>query len=439
MAKASSALLLCLSLLFFSALADTDPNDVLKHMYITLNQSIQLIGWHLNGGDPCGKPSWKGIYCDGQSIVQIKLSGLDLFGRLEGRFDLQNLKHLDLSSNRIQGDIPFLLPPNATHIDLSSNQFSGSLPYALTFLKHLGYLNLSHNALYGELGNIFGGLPSLVLMDLAYNHLSGDLPLSFGDLNNLTSLYLQNNSFSGSVSILANIPLTDLFIQNNHFSGELPYQFLFLYNFWYSGNDFLKNSNVEENSSQLLRRHGDYESGILLVDGKDFQRSVPSTLEPTDAAFERLRLATHDFSQVRFLRTERDYGLEHLTWVDRVELSYMIALELQKLHVDDTGILDDGCTVSYTFGMFLFELLTGKHTLVRSIAEVDPFIYLTDHSKDIRHIVDHNMKGTHTRGMIRDMRTFGDMLWRCIQAEPDLRPTMSEIVESLKDLRVPKN
>ncbi|PIA53385.1 hypothetical protein AQUCO_00900159v1 [Aquilegia coerulea] len=231
--------LVFLLLIISSASATTDASDVsaLQDLYRTLSFPPQLTGWKTKGGDPCGE-LWKGVSCDGSSILYIKLNGLDLGGYLGEQLNLMNLKQLDLSSNHIQGAIPSLLPPNATNIDLSCNDLNMSIPYTLTSMKHLRHLNFSHNALSGPIGNVFTGLHNLKQMDLSFNNFTGDLPSSFGNLTNLTGLYLQNNKFTGSVIFLANLPLTELNIQNNHFSGVVPKQFQYVPNLWIGGNAF---------------------------------------------------------------------------------------------------------------------------------------------------------------------------------------------------------
>ncbi|KAF6158802.1 hypothetical protein GIB67_040316 [Kingdonia uniflora] len=218
----------------------TDPSDVsaLRDLYRSLNNPPQLIGWNSIGGDPC-EESWKGISCSGSSVIFIKLNELELRGHFGNQLsNMLNLKQLDVSFNQIQGEIPMLLPPNATHIDLSFNNFSQSIPYSLTFMKHLHHLNFSHNSLSGPVGNVFSGLQNLRQMDLSYNNFSRDLPNSFENLKNLSGLFLQNNGFTGSVIYLANLHLTYLNIQNNHFSSVVPKQFQSIPNLWIGGNRF---------------------------------------------------------------------------------------------------------------------------------------------------------------------------------------------------------
>ncbi|XP_057505840.1 protein STRUBBELIG-RECEPTOR FAMILY 2 isoform X1 [Actinidia eriantha] len=227
-----------LAILVLEASAYTDDLDVmaLQDMYAALNSPPQLQGWKLSGGDPC-EESWAGVACSGSSIIHIKLNGLELTGKLGFRLSqLHSLKQLDVSSNNIQGEIPYGLPLNATHINLACNNFSANIPYNLTFMKYLRHLNLSHNSLSGPIGNVFDGLLNLKEMDLSYNNFSGDLPSCFGSLMSLNRLFLEKNGFTGSVILLARLPLSDLNIQDNHFSGVLPNQFQYIRNLWLEGN-----------------------------------------------------------------------------------------------------------------------------------------------------------------------------------------------------------
>ncbi|KAJ0028073.1 hypothetical protein Pint_36546 [Pistacia integerrima] len=230
---AKDCLSLFLTVIFFStilalqALASTDPLDVivLQDMYMALNHPPQLNSWRSEGGDPCGE-SWTGVSCSGSSVIYLKLNGLELSGHLGNKLnDLHHLKHLDVSSNNVEGEIPNELPPNVTHINMASNKLNQSIPESLPTLKHLRHLNLSHNLLSGPIGNVFTDLQNLKELDLSYNNFGGDLPSSFGSLKNLSGLFLQNNKFTGSVVYLANLPLTDLNIEDNDFSGVIPKQF----------------------------------------------------------------------------------------------------------------------------------------------------------------------------------------------------------------------
>nr|XP_017217374.1 PREDICTED: protein STRUBBELIG-RECEPTOR FAMILY 2-like [Daucus carota subsp. sativus] len=226
--------------LVLQASAETDEHETksLQDLHRTLNIPSQLKGWRTNGGDPCAE-SWTGVTCKGSSVVQLEIPGLQLGGNLGYQLsDLRNLKKLDMSSNRIQGPIPYALPANLSYLNLAHNMFSQNLPYSLTNMKHLKLLNLSHNSLSGPIGDVFTGLTNLKEMDLSYNNFTGDLPSSFQGLINLSKLFLESNGFTGSVTLLSELPLSDLDIQDNHFSGVIPPSFRGIPNLWLGGNRF---------------------------------------------------------------------------------------------------------------------------------------------------------------------------------------------------------
>ncbi|KAK9193873.1 hypothetical protein WN944_004573 [Citrus x changshan-huyou] len=228
------------------ALAFTDPLDVtaLHELYKALNNPSLLNKWKLDGGDPCAE-LWTGVYCSESSVIHLKIPGLQLTGHLGSRLhDLHSLKHFDVSSNSIGGEIPNGLPPNVTHINMAFNKLNQNIPHSLPNLKRLRHLNLSHNMLSGPIGSVFTGLENLKELDLSYNDFTGDLPSSFGSLKNLSALFLQNNNFTGSVIYLADLPLIYLNIEDNQFSGVIPKQFESIPNLWFWGNKF----NVDRNS-----------------------------------------------------------------------------------------------------------------------------------------------------------------------------------------------
>ncbi|KAG9440052.1 hypothetical protein H6P81_020217 [Aristolochia fimbriata] len=220
--------------------ATTDQSDVhaLGVLYSSLNYPQQLSGWKSDGGDPCVE-SWKGVLCEGSSVMSIQLSGLGLSGTLGYLLsNLFSLKTLDLSNNNIHDSIPYQLPPNITYLNLASNNLSGNLPYSISSMVSLSYLNASHNSLSSSVGDIFANLRGLSVLDLSFNNFSGDLPMSFSSLSNISTLYLQNNQLTGPVNILSDLPLTNLNIGYNHFSGWIPQEFSSIPNLITVGNSF---------------------------------------------------------------------------------------------------------------------------------------------------------------------------------------------------------
>ncbi|XP_051133863.1 protein STRUBBELIG-RECEPTOR FAMILY 8-like isoform X2 [Andrographis paniculata] len=220
--------------------AATDPNDVqgLQVLYTSLNSPSQLIGWKSSGGDPCGE-LWKGITCQGSSIVSIQISGLGLSGSMGYLLsNLGSLRTLDLSNNNIHDSIPYQLPPNLTSLNLASNNLSGILPYSIGAISSLNYLNISRNSLSQAIGDTLANHSALSTLDVSFNNLTGDLPPVVSSLTNLSILHVQNNQLTGSLNNLVGLPLSNLNVANNHFTGWIPSELLSIPNFVYEGNSF---------------------------------------------------------------------------------------------------------------------------------------------------------------------------------------------------------
>ncbi|KAI3409021.1 uncharacterized protein J3R85_019901 [Psidium guajava] len=84
-------------------------------------------------------------------------------------------------------------------LDLSDNRLSGEIPEVLTSLVRLGTLNLSMNHLIGKIPISIGNLEWLETLDLSSNNLSGPIPPSITDLTKLNHLNLSYNEFSGKI------------------------------------------------------------------------------------------------------------------------------------------------------------------------------------------------------------------------------------------------
>ncbi|CAN1222668.1 Protein STRUBBELIG-RECEPTOR FAMILY 8 [Linum grandiflorum] len=210
----------------------TDSTDVqaLQVVYTSLNSPSQLTNWKSNGGDPCAE-SWKGVTCQGSSVVSLGSMGYLLS-------DLTSLKTMDLSNNNFRDTIPYQMPPNLTSLNLARNNLSGNLPYSLSAMASLSYLNVSGNSLSQAVGDVFTNHSLLNTLDLSFNNFSGDLPASFTSLTNLSTLDVQNNQLTGSLNALTALPLTTLNVANNHFNGWIPRELSSIPNFKFEGNSF---------------------------------------------------------------------------------------------------------------------------------------------------------------------------------------------------------
>ncbi|XP_031116647.1 receptor-like protein EIX2 [Ipomoea triloba] len=86
-------------------------------------------------------------------------------------------------------------------IDLSSNRLSGEIPEDITFLVGLIALNLSRNQLTGRIPLKIGKLRLLNFLDLSRNKLFGRIPQSLSELSYIGVLDLSNNNFSGKIPL----------------------------------------------------------------------------------------------------------------------------------------------------------------------------------------------------------------------------------------------
>ncbi|GKV30354.1 hypothetical protein SLEP1_g39171 [Rubroshorea leprosula] len=88
---------------------------------------------------------------------------------------------------------------NLRIIDLSSNKLTGEIPIQTSVLFKLVQLNLSRNQLTGKIPPDIGQMRDLESLDLSHNRLSGQLPWSMSQLNFLSTLNLSYNNFSGRI------------------------------------------------------------------------------------------------------------------------------------------------------------------------------------------------------------------------------------------------
>jgi len=187
-----------------------------------------------------------------RSLESLCLSGNELQGKLDpdSFSSLENLRVLDLSHNRFEGEIPdcFASMSKLVELNLSNNMLVGPLPRSMSSLLKLQVLKLFANGgLSGALPtwlsllvnlrevdfsrNVFQGsiepfvacvkLQKLVLNN---NSLTGRLAPSLSQLTALQILYLQRNKLHGRVpdEICALTSLRRLNISSNNFRGTLP-------------------------------------------------------------------------------------------------------------------------------------------------------------------------------------------------------------------------
>ncbi|XP_042476450.1 receptor-like protein 7 [Macadamia integrifolia] len=86
-----------------------------------------------------------------------------------------------------------------TSIDLSKNRLQGEIPNEIGNLTSLYFLNLSHNALTGRIPSSLGNLKQLESLDLSTNNLGGEIPQQLTSLTFLSVLNLSWNNLTGMI------------------------------------------------------------------------------------------------------------------------------------------------------------------------------------------------------------------------------------------------
>uniref|UniRef100_A0A6N2LIS1 Protein kinase domain-containing protein n=1 Tax=Salix viminalis TaxID=40686 RepID=A0A6N2LIS1_SALVM len=146
--------------------------------------------------------------------------------------NLQQLRVLDLRSNRFWGDIGGVLSEliNLESVDLSDNEFFGgfseiSVENVSGLANTVHFVNLSKNKLNSGFfkADVIALFRNLEVLDLGDNGINGKMP-SFGSLTNLKVLRLGNNQLFGGIPeelINGSIPLEELDLSGNGFTGSI--------------------------------------------------------------------------------------------------------------------------------------------------------------------------------------------------------------------------
>ncbi|OMO49797.1 hypothetical protein COLO4_38379 [Corchorus olitorius] len=130
------------------------------------------------------------------------------------------LKQLDLSNNRIYGQIPKFPWKNIQLLDLHSNSFQGDLP---TLPRSINFFSVSNNNLTGEISCVCN-MKFVGILDLSHNNFSGIIPQCVGNFSQSPwVLNLKMNKFHGIIpSIFAKgCGLRNLNLNSNQLEGPL--------------------------------------------------------------------------------------------------------------------------------------------------------------------------------------------------------------------------
>lgn len=157
-----------------------------------------------------------------------------------------NIRFLDFSNNVLSGSIPWgsiTELHSLEYLNLAQNRFAeGALPNFSQFVN-LTYLNLSSSCVNGSIPDSVGGLRSLLQLDLSYNQVTGNIPTNLSQTTNLLSLDLSHNYLTGEIppELVSLMNLSRLDLSFNNLSGEVPYsnQWTHFTNLSFEGNSLL--------------------------------------------------------------------------------------------------------------------------------------------------------------------------------------------------------
>ncbi|MCD7471972.1 hypothetical protein HAX54_012792 [Datura stramonium] len=141
---------------------------------------------------------------------------------------------IDLSSNRIKGNPPFLpadtdrfanWTSSITYFSLANNKLTGSIPSSICNLDQLQFLDMSNNSIHNKIPPcLFQMADRLVVLSLRRNKLTGVIPDTFPLNCNLRTLDLSNNilegKFPGSLQRCGFLEVLD--IGNNKIRNKFP-------------------------------------------------------------------------------------------------------------------------------------------------------------------------------------------------------------------------
>ncbi|KAJ8773003.1 hypothetical protein K2173_028180 [Erythroxylum novogranatense] len=208
-----------------------DSLETDRHVLLDLKSFLEKVNkvkrghwseWNPQSSNPC---NWSGIICnfDGSRVIGINLTDNSVSGELYDNFSsLTALSHLDLSKNSFGGSIPNDLNNchNLVYLNLSHNILHGNLN--LTGLNNLEVLDLTLNRISGE---IQFGFPTvcdkLVVANISDNNFTGGIHSAFDRCSNLKYLDLSSNGFSGSMWTGFS-RLKEFSVSENFISGEVP-------------------------------------------------------------------------------------------------------------------------------------------------------------------------------------------------------------------------
>ncbi|KAJ1378012.1 Leucine-rich repeat, partial [Sesbania bispinosa] len=143
-------------------------------------------------------PTW--LLNNNPKLETLQLNNNSLTGSFQLSTYPHGLVNLGISKNKFQDQLSKDVGNILVHmsgLDLSCNELNGNIPPEIGYIENIYSLNLSHNGLSGSIPQSFSNLGKLESLDLSYNKLSGAIPPSLTELNFLAIFNVSYNNLSG--------------------------------------------------------------------------------------------------------------------------------------------------------------------------------------------------------------------------------------------------
>ncbi|KAL0000914.1 hypothetical protein SO802_014695 [Lithocarpus litseifolius] len=162
------------------------------------------------------------------NLESLDLSNNRIYGQVPrwlGDVGRNSLYYVDLRANLLQGPFPTLNFLNLQYFFVSNNSLTGEIPFLICTASSLEVLDLSHNNLSGMIPKCLANFSVLSVLDLRMNNLCGTIPATFAKGNNFRNINFNGNQLEGQLPrYLANCRnLEVLDLGNNKINGTFPY------------------------------------------------------------------------------------------------------------------------------------------------------------------------------------------------------------------------
>lgn len=145
-------------------------------------------------------------FCRLLSLEILDLSNNRLTGELpDCWWKLEALQFMDLSNNSFSSEIPAAKPGHNCSLEslhLAGNSFTGVFPPVLAGCDKLATLDIGNNRFFGSIPPWIGSqVPSLRILSFRSNNFTGEIPPELSQLSQLQLLDMANNSLTGPIPV----------------------------------------------------------------------------------------------------------------------------------------------------------------------------------------------------------------------------------------------